>query len=218
MTRATVLVADDHAVVAEGLASPLRGEFSLVGTVTDGAQLVEAARRLRPDVVVTDMAMPGMSGLDALRRLRAERPAPRVVVLTMHADAQLAAEAFRAGASGFVVKHAAGKELVAAIHAALHGGTYLSASLTPDVLAELAEGGPATRATLTPRQREVVRLIAEGRTMKEIAATLGMSPRTVETHKYQVMRALGLATTAELIRYALEHGLATPPGGRSAGG
>jgi DNA-binding NarL/FixJ family response regulator len=211
MPRATVLVADDHAVVAEGLASLLRGEFSLVGTVTDGAQLVEAARRLRPDVIVTDMAMPGLSGLDALRQLKADAVASRVIVLTMHADVQLAAEALRAGASGFVVKSVAGKELVAAIHTVLRGKTYLTAQLAQDVLAELAAGGTAGGAKLTPRQREVLRLIAAGRTMKEVAAILGLSPRTVETHKYQVMEALGLGTTAELVRYALEHGLATPP-------
>jgi DNA-binding NarL/FixJ family response regulator len=211
MPRATVLVADDHAVVAEGLASLLRAEFSLVGTVTDGAQLLEAARRFQPDVIVTDMAMPGLNGLDALRQLRADGLASRVVVLTMHADVQLAAEALRAGASGFVVKSAAGKELVAAIHAVLRGKTYLTADLAQDVLAELAEGGTAGEAKLTPRQREVLRLIAAGRTMKEAAAILGVSPRTVETHKYQIMETLGLGTTAELIRYALEHGLATPP-------
>ena len=119
MPRATVLLADDHAIVAEGLASLLRGEFALVGTVADGAQLVETARRLRPDLIVTDLAMPGLNGLDALRQLKADGLAARVVVLTMHADAHVAAEVLRAGASGFVVKHAAGQELIAALHAVL---------------------------------------------------------------------------------------------------
>ena len=126
MPRATVLLADDHAIVAEGLASLLRGEFALVGTVADGAQLVETARQLRPDLIVTDVAMPGLNGLDALRRLKADALAAKVIFLTMHADAHLAAEALRAGASGFVVKHAAGKELIAALHAVLRGGRYLS--------------------------------------------------------------------------------------------
>jgi DNA-binding NarL/FixJ family response regulator len=211
MPRATVLLADDHAVVAEGLASLLRGEFSLVGTVTDGTQLLEAARQVRPDVIVTDMAMPGVSGLDALRQLKAAGLAARVVFLTMHDDPQLAAEALRAGASGFVVKHAAGKELVAAIHAALRGKTYVTPHLAQEVLTALAEPGTPGGGKLTPRQREVLRLIADGRTMKEVAATLGLSPRTVETHKYQIMEALGVATTAELIRYALAHGLTTRP-------
>ena len=209
--RATVLLADDHAIVMEGLASLLRSEFSLVGTVADGARLIEAARELRPDVIVTDVAMPGMSGLEALRRLKAEAIAAKVIFLTMHADAQLAAEALRAGASGFVVKHAAGKELIAAIHTVLRGGKHLTPHLASDVLTTLADGGTPGAGTLTPRQREVVSLIAEGRTMKEVAAALGLSPRTVETHKYQVMQALGLQTTADLIRYALEHGLTAPP-------
>ena len=210
MPRATVLLADDHAVVVEGLASLLGRDFALVGTVTDGAQLLEAARRLRPDVIVTDVAMPGMSGLEALRRLKADAIPAKVIFLTMHADAQLAADAFRAGAAGFVVKHAAGEELIAAIQTVLGGGTYLTPELSQDVLTTLAEGGPSAGATLTPRQREVVRLIVDGRTMKEIAVALGLSPRTVETHKYEMMQALGLRTTAELIRYALEHGLTTP--------
>jgi len=207
MARATVLLADDHAIVAEGLAGLLREEFTLLGTVTDGPALLEAARRERPDVIVSDIAMPGMTGLEVLRRLRAESLPCRVVFLTMHADAPLAAEALRAGASGFVVKHAAGEELLIAIHEALAGRTYLTPRLTKDVL-------QLTQKTLTPRQREVLRLIAAGRTMKEIAAELGLSARTVETHKYQAMQTLGVTTTAELIRHALEYGLteAPPPG------
>jgi DNA-binding NarL/FixJ family response regulator len=213
MPRATVLLADDHAIVAEGLATLLRGEFSLAGTVASGAELLEAARRLRPDVIVTDLAMPGLSGLDAVRQLKADGLGAKVVFLTMHANAHLAAEALRAGASGFVVKHSAARELIAAIHAALRGRTYVSADLASDVLALLAEPRTPGGQRLTPRQRDVVRLLAEGRTMKEIAATLGVSARTVETHKYQAQEALGLRTTADLIRYALEHGLTTPPAG-----
>jgi DNA-binding NarL/FixJ family response regulator len=209
MPRATVLLADDHAIVAEGLAGLLRGEFSLVGTASDGVQLLEAARRLRPDVIVADLAMPRLSGLEALRRLRADGLPTPMIFLTMHADAQLAAEALRAGASGFVVKHAAGKELIAAIRAVLRGKTYLTTDLAQEVAAALAEQAPPGHGRLTPRQREVVRLIAQGRTMKEVAASLGLSPRTVETHKYQIMEALSLQTTAELIRYAIEHGLTT---------
>ena len=210
MRRATVLLADDHTIVLEGLATLLRDEFSLVGTVADGARLIEAARQHRPDVIVTDVAMPGMGGLEAPRRLKADAVAAKVIVLTMHADAPLASEALRAGASGFVVKHAAGKELIAAIQAVLRGGTYVSPRLAPDVLKTLADRRPAGEGPLTPRQREVVSLLAAGRTMKEVASALGLSPRTVETHKYQVMAALGLPTTADLIRYAIEHGLAAP--------
>jgi DNA-binding NarL/FixJ family response regulator len=206
MARASVLLADDHEIVAEGLATLLQREFSLVGTVASGAELVEAARRLRPDVIVADVTMPGMSGLEALRRLKADGLASKVVFLTMHADAELAAAALRAGASGFVVKRAAGKELIAAIQTVLLGRKYVTPHLAQEVLEMLAEPRAAT-GRLTPRQRDVIRLLAEGRTMKEIAATLQISPRTAETHKYQALEALGLKTTADLIRYAVEHGL-----------
>jgi DNA-binding NarL/FixJ family response regulator len=211
MPRPTVLLADDHAVVAEGLASLLRSTFALVGTAADGEQLIRAARQHKPDVIVTDLTMPRMGGLEALRRIRAEGLAARVVILTMHTDPELAAEALRAGASGFVAKHAAGHELVAAIQAVLRGKTYLTPSLAQDVVATMTAGSAPSGARLTPRQREVVRLVAEGRTMKEVAAILRLSPRTVETHKYQVMQMLGLGTTAELIRYAIEHQLTSPP-------
>jgi Response regulator containing a CheY-like receiver domain and an HTH DNA-binding domain len=133
------VLADDHAILLEGLVTLLQREFSLAGTVTDGARLIEAARKLRPDVIVTDLAMPGMSGLEALHRLKADKIPAKVIFLTMHADAQLAAEALRAGASGFVVKHAAGKELVAAIHEVLRGGTYVTPQLSSEVLHRLAE-------------------------------------------------------------------------------
>ena len=206
MARASVLLADDHEIVAEGLATLLQREFSLIGTVASGSELIEAARRLRPDVIVTDVTMPGMSGLEALRRLKADGLASKVVFLTMHADAELAAAALRAGASGFVVKRAAGKELIAAIQTVLLGRKYVTPHLAQEVLEMLAEPRAAT-GRLTPRQRDVIRLLAEGRTMKEIAATLQISPRTAETHKYQALEALGLKTTADLIRYAVEHGL-----------
>jgi DNA-binding NarL/FixJ family response regulator len=211
MPRATVLLADDHAIVVEGLANLLQEEFAVVATVKGGQELLEAARRFRPDVIVTDLAMPGMSGLDVIRRLRADGLPSRVIVLTMHADADLAAEALRAGASGFIVKHAAGTELKAAIRAVRGGRTYVTPELAPEVLSMLAEPETASAGKLTPRQREVVRLLADGRTMKEVAAALGVSPRTVETHKYQIMGTLGLKSSAELIRYALEHNLTTQP-------
>src|SRR5262245_19560521 len=148
MPRSTVLLADDHPVVTEGLTSLLRDEFTLVGTVTDGAGLLEAARRLRPDVIVADVSMPGMSGLDALRRIQSEGLGVKVIFLTVHADALLASEALRAGAAGFVVKDAAGTELITAIRAVVRGRTYLPPRLAPAVAAALARpGGPADRLT-----------------------------------------------------------------------
>jgi DNA-binding NarL/FixJ family response regulator len=207
MRRARVLLADDHTIVAEGLAGLLRGEFDLVGTVGDGGALVEAARRLRPDVVVADIAMPVLSGLDALRRLKAEGIDLKVVLLTMHADAHLASEALGAGAAGYVVKHAAGEELLRAIRDVLQGLVYVTPLLAKDVIAAWTAPGAPPGVKLTRRQREVLHLVAQGRTMKEVAAALHLSPRTVETHKYKMMQALGLQTTAELIRYALDHGI-----------
>jgi DNA-binding NarL/FixJ family response regulator len=201
-----VLLADDHAIVAEGLATLLQGHFDLVGTVGNGNELVDTARKLRPDVIVADIAMPLLSGLEALRRLKAARSTAKVIFLTMHADAQLATEAFRAGATGYVLKQSAGEELIAAIQEVLQGRTYLTPLLTKDVIANFTESPPPT-VKLTPRQREVLRLIAEGRRMKEIGAILQLSTRTVETHKYEMMRGLGVESTAELVRYAVQIGL-----------
>jgi two-component system, NarL family, response regulator NreC len=207
MRRTTVLLADDHAIVAEGLASMLNSHVDLMGTVGDGGQLLEAARELRPDVIVADMAMPVLSGLEVLRRLKAERIDAKVIFLTMYADAQLATEALRAGASGYVLKHSAGEELIRAIQEVVEGRVYLTPLLTKDVITALTEPTTQPAVQLTPRQREVLRLIAEGRRMKEIAATLQLSTRTVESHKYEMMRALGVDSTAALVRYAIQLGL-----------
>jgi DNA-binding NarL/FixJ family response regulator len=204
--RTKVLLADDHTVVAEGLATLLKNRFDLVGTVGNGSELIDAARKLRPDVIVADISMPVLSGLEALRRLKAARNNAKVIFLTMHADAQLATEAFRAGASGYVLKQSAGEELIAAIQEVLQGRTYLTPLLTKDVIANFTESTPPT-VTPTPRQREVLRLIAEGKRMKEIGAILELSTRTVETHKYEMMRGLGVESTAELVRYAIQIGL-----------
>jgi DNA-binding NarL/FixJ family response regulator len=207
MRRTRVLLADDHAIVAEGLATLLQEHVDLVGTVGDGQQLIEAARALQPDVIVADLAMPVVSGLKALRLLKAEGSDAKVIFLTMHADAQLAGAALRAGASGYVLKQSAGEELIRAIREALEGRVYLTPLLTREVLSTLTDAAMPPAVQLTPRQREVLRLIAEGRRMKEIAATLQLSTRTVETHKYQIMRTLGVDSTAALVRYAVELGL-----------
>ena len=205
--RTRVLLADDHPIVVEGLATLLKNRFDLVGTVSNGNELIDLARKLRPDVIVADISMPVVSGLEALRRLKAAKSDAKVIFLTMHADAQLATEAFRAGACGYVLKQSAGEELIAAIQEALQGRTYLTPLITKDVISTLTESTPQPDLKLTPRQREVLRLIAEGRRMKEIGAILELSTRTVETHKYEMMRALKVESTAELVRYAIQIGL-----------
>ena len=208
MRRHTVLLADDHTIVIEGLARLLREhDFDVVGTVGNGDLLIEEARRLHPDVIVTDLSMPGLSGLDVLARLKAERITSKLIVLTMHNDAQLAAVAMRDGASGFLLKESAGEELLAAIRQALQGRIYLTPAVTRGVMEHMAGGPDAVESQLTPRQRDVLRLIVKGQRMKEIASSLGLSTRTVETHKYEMMQTLGLHSTAELVRYALDRHL-----------
>ncbi len=207
MRRPTVLIADDHTIVMEGLVSLLKDTFDVVGAVSDGSRLVEEAIRLKPDVIVTDISMPGMSGMDALRRLKALRSDTRIILLTMHANAAVVTEAMHAGASGYLVKQSAGDELVTAIHEVLQGRVYLTPALTQDVIASMSGPSKDRPTQLTPRQRQVLKLVAEGRRMKEIAAILQLSPRTVETHKYEMMQALGVQSTAELVRYAIQQRL-----------
>jgi DNA-binding NarL/FixJ family response regulator len=206
--RPTVLIADDHVIVTEGLVSLLKDNgFDVVDAVSDGHALMAAAKRLRPDVIVTDLSMPELSGLEVLSRLKSEQISSRVIVLTMHSDATLATRAMRAGASGFLLKFAAGEELLTAIEQVLAGHTYLTPALTREVIAQMSSPQDDTAPRLTPRQLEVLRLIIAGRRMKEVAAVLNLSTRTVETHKYQMMEVLGVATTAELVTYAIKHRL-----------
>jgi DNA-binding NarL/FixJ family response regulator len=214
MGRPRVLLADDHTMVAEGIESLLGEDFELVGSVRDGAALIEAARRLRPDVIVADISMPRLNGLDAVRELRRRGIAARIIMLTMHADPQLAEEALRSGASAYLLKHSAGEELITAVREVLRGRTYVTALIAREVRETGArmEGRPLARSLgLTPRQRQVLQLIAEGRTMKEIAASLDLSTRTVESHKYQMIETLNLRTTADLVRYAVQLGLVPAP-------
>jgi two-component system, NarL family, response regulator NreC len=205
--RPSVLLADDHAMVAEGLSRLIAEVAQLVGIVRDGHQLVEGARRLRPDIVVADVDMPGMSGIEAMRLLKAEGSSAQFIFLTVHGEPRLAAEAMRHGASGYLLKEAAGEELLSAIRAVRAGQSYLTPLITKDVLRALATPSGAPKVELSARQREVLRLIAEGRRMKEIAAALGISVRTVEDHKYQLMRLLDLDSTAALVRFAVKQGL-----------
>ena len=199
-------------MMAEGLKALLPDEFELVGIVADGRAMIEAAERLRPDVIVADVAMPNLNGFEALTRLKKSHPDIKVVFLTMHQNAAYARRALDAGASGFVVKHSASEELVVAVHATLKGKTFITPSLTKQVVEEAkagARGEAAGARSLTSRQREILQLLAEGRSAKEIASDLAISSRTVEFHKYQMMEMNGLRSSAELIHFAIKHGIAT---------
>jgi DNA-binding NarL/FixJ family response regulator len=206
MAKIRVLLADDHMVVAHGLRELLKDPYDLVGIVHDGRALVEAAEKHRPDVIITDISMPLLNGLEAIRRIRQKHPAIMIVVLTMHSDKQSVVSAFRAGARGYVLKVSPEEEFLEAIDKVAKGFAYVSPLVANDlinILVEAAEQGDDQTVPLTPRQREVLQLIAEGRTMKEVASILNISPRTAESHKYEIMQSLGVRTTAELVQYAV---------------
>lgn len=209
LSRPRILLADDHRMVAEGLKSLLSADFELLAVVEDGRALIEAAKKLRPDVIVVDISMPHLNGLDALGPLRKDNPQVKVVFLTMHQEVAYARRAMDCGASGYVLKHSAPAELVTAIRAALDGKTYLTPALAGEVLQAMRQGEGATDPTgsLTARQREILQLLAEGKSAKEIASTLGISSRTVEFHKYQMMESLRIHSSAELIHFAIKQGI-----------
>jgi DNA-binding NarL/FixJ family response regulator len=210
MKRPRVLLADDHMLVAEGLRSVLAPHFDVVGIVSDGRELLLAVRTLDPDVVVLDISMPSLNGIEAARQMRAANYRAKVVFLTMHCEVAYAARALEAGAAGFVLKHSAASELVTAIQEALKGGTYITPQVAGNLLDSLRRGVPAGAEALdelTPRQREVLQLVAEGRSAKQIASVLGISRRTAEFHKVRLMETLGVQTTAELIQYAIRAGV-----------
>ena len=210
MARARVLLGDDHAMFCEGLRSILEPHFEVVGVAENGQELVTAAERLQPDVVVADVSMPLLNGIGAARKLQKMKRPPKIVFLTMHADPTFATEAFRAGASGYVLKSSSGAEIVTAIQEAIQGRTHISAVVAGGVLGGLMENHADRKkraAELTSRQKEILQLIAEGKAPKEIAAMLHVSPRTVEFHKYRIMEAIGVRTIAELTRYAVNHGI-----------
>jgi len=209
VSKPRVLLADDHRMVTEGLKSLLADEFELAGIVEDGVALVKAARESRPDVIVADISMPLLNGLEALAQLKRHDPQVRVVFLTMHRDAAYARRALEAGALGFVLKHSASAELVLALRAALQGRTYVEPGIAAEVFRSASKHDVDPVATLTPRQREILRLLAEGKSAKQIAASLSLSARTVEDHKYRLMEMLGIENSAELVRFAVKHGLVT---------
>ena len=219
MVKPRILIADDHAMIAETLRMLLEPEFEIVGIVHDGRALVSQAMKLHPQVIVSDITMPLLNGMEALVQLRHTGNEAKFIFLTMHQDATWAARAFELGASGFVLKQSATSELLTAIHETLNGRTYVPPILARDVIQVFrGNGSPnsvgsghrtAAGYELTPRQREVLQLFAEGRSAKEVAQILKISPRTAEFHKAGVMKSLGIHTVAELTRYALRHGLIT---------
>jgi DNA-binding NarL/FixJ family response regulator len=210
MNRPRVLLADDHRIVVEGLRSLLAGEFELVGIAEDGRAMISAAKKLEPDVIVADIAMPRLNGIDAFILLRKDMPRVKVVFLSMHMEVAYARRALEAGAMGFVLKHAAAAELIVAIRTALSGSVYITPALTGELVRAMQHGRGAAQglaASVTPRQREILQLLVEGKSAKEIAAALQISQRTVEFHKYQMMESLGLHNSAELLLFAVRHHL-----------
>ena len=209
MSRFRVLLADDHRIVAEGIKRLLEGEFELVGMVEDGLALLAKARELKPDVLVIDITMPELNGIEAFEELKKDNPQLRAVFLTMHHNVAYARRALDAGALGYVLKHSASDELILAVRAAAAGKTFVSPAIAGEVLEAMREGDdtddPVRKLTL--RQREILRLLIDGLSAKAIAARLDVSPRTVEFHKYSMIESLGLKTSADLIRFGLQHGI-----------
>jgi DNA-binding NarL/FixJ family response regulator len=212
MKRTRVLLADDHKIVLDGLKSLLEPEFELAGTVEDGRALVSAAQKLSPDVIVVDISMPLLNGIEAISQIKKIDPHVKVVFLTMHPDVTYAIRAFEAGASGYVLKHSAASELITAIHEATRGRTYVTPMIAGELMQSYMEGARRRldkTPSLTQRQREILQLLAEGRSAKEIASIMNISPRTVEFHKYTMMSKLNLKTSSALIQYAIKHGITT---------
>jgi DNA-binding NarL/FixJ family response regulator len=212
MTKPRLLIADDHKIFAEGLKRLLQEDFDIAGLVEDGRELVAAAEKLRPDVIVADISMPMLNGIEAVRQIKKVHPEIKVVFLTMHPDAAYAVSAFKAGASGYVLKHSAPDELITAIHEGLKGRTYVTPLIAGKLLQAYQSGSPSGIGTdlsinLSSRQREVLQLLAEGHSVKDIASILNIAVKTAEYHKYRLMEELGINTTAELIRYAVKQGI-----------
>ena len=208
MAKARVLLADDHTLVAEAFKRLLEPEFEVVGTVGDGRALLRVAPELKPDVVLVDLNMPLLNGLDASEQLKQLLPRTKIIVLTMNEDAEIAHETLRTWASGYLLKKSAGSELLKAVREVLNGAKYVTPALE-DELAELicTDSRPEAARALTPRQREVLQLLAEGHTMKEAAAILNVATRTVAFHKYRIMHEFGLENNSDLLRLAIKQRL-----------
>ncbi len=207
MTRSRIILADDHLMLAEAFVNLLAADYDVLGSVANGRDLVEMAKRQKPDVVIVDISMPLLNGLDAGRQIKLALPDVKVIFLTVNEDPELVAEAFRSGASGYVLKNCAVSELTEAIKQVLRGHSYVTPLITGAMVQSLLKGpGHGTaRTNLTPRQREVLQLLAEGRSMKLVARILDISPRTVAFHKYRIMEALQAKTNADLIHYAIKN-------------
>ena len=210
MSRPRVLLADDHTLVLDGFRKLLEDRCEVVGTAEDGRTLLRMAQELQPDIVTLDISMPQLNGVDAARKLKKILPRIKLIFVTMHADPAYVNEAFKAGASGYLLKRSAGSELLQAIQSVMDGQCYVTPLVAKGLVQSVITGGRPQvlkDTLLTARQREVLQLVAEGMTVKEIASALNLSPKTVEFHKSQIMTELDLHTTAELTKYALVHGL-----------
>lgn len=206
MSAPRVLLADDHVLLLGAFETLLAGHCDIVGQVSDGRSLVEAAERLKPDVIVVDISMPLLNGLEAGRQIKQKQRGVKLVYLTMNEDSDLAAEAFRSGASAYLLKRSAASELPTAIREVMQGRTYITPLVAEGLVESLINADDHGSAQeLTPRQREVLQLLAEGRSMKEVGSVLNLTPRTVAFHKYRIMEQLKVKSTAELIQYAVKH-------------
>jgi DNA-binding NarL/FixJ family response regulator len=213
MKRTRVILADDHPLILQGLRSLLEADCEVVGVVADGRSLVETASRLHPEVIVLDISLPLLNGIDAARQIKKELPETKIVFLTMHANPAYLKEALAAGANGFVLKTSAGEELPGAIQDALRNRIHVTPGFGEEIVEQFErrpQSSARSQSVLTVRQREILQLVAEGRTAKEIAGILNVSLQTVAFHKYQIMNKLGMRTTAELTKYAMQEGLVAP--------
>jgi len=206
MSKPRVIIADDHTMLVEALEKLISPECEVVAKVADGRALLQAVADLHPDVVVLDLSMPLLNGLDAARQIKQTHPAVRLVFVTMNEDPELAAQAFRMGGAAYLLKRSAGSELLTAIREAMRHRSYVTPLVTEGMLESLMHANTSTAAPqLTARQREVLQLLAEGKSMKEVASILNVAPRTVAFHKYRMMEQLKIKTNAELIQYAIRH-------------
>ena len=209
MKRIRILLADDHTMICDGFRKLLEPQYEVVGAVRDGHELMKAAVELKPDIALVDVGMPHLNGLDAARQLKRKAPQTKIIFLTMNTDPDVAAEALRIGASGYLLKNAPATELLQAIHSVMVGKSFVTGQIN-HALREIFIRDPRALERpkhLTPRERQVLQLLAEGRSGKEVADILDMSPRTVWYHKYRIMQELGVKSTAELVQYAIKHGI-----------